>query len=385
MVAAFGALGCRQLAGIENIMPAPPTDAPGDTPAPGDAGRCGCPGCTQLAKMGVPSLPLSLVLVGADLFVLSYGPDVGQGALLRVPTSGTGDAAPEILQGNLTRPFSIAADATHLYWIGEDGKGGGIVEKYPLAGGSAVTLASGLPTHTLISTGDVLNPSNSYLALTATDVYFVEFPGGSPGGVDSVPIDGGVTRPFIPYNEADAGLTADSGLTDLNPVWAYAIATDGKSLFVLNVNATNGVGCFDGIFEVPLSGGPPKLVINPINYGGNLALAGNDVVFTEYATGTMTAAGTLSTVPKSGAPKGKVLDGMLGLPWAIAVDQGVAYLANLSDGTNKDTGTLVKVDVGGGRPATLASSIPAIEDLVVDSEYVYWVDSSCGTVMKIRK
>src|SRR5271156_5006891 len=83
-------LACRQLAGIEDIEATDASDA--RTHSKDSAGDdaldvvdnfgCGCPGCKTLAQ-GL-NLPASLLVVGSYIYFLSYGPEDGQGSLMRV-------------------------------------------------------------------------------------------------------------------------------------------------------------------------------------------------------------------------------------------------------------------------------------------------------------
>ena len=195
--------GCRQLAGIEDIRssandagrrPDSPTDSSStdeanSLPVPEAGFGCDCPTCTTLA-MGL-NAPASLALVGSFVYFLNYGPEDGQGSLMRVSTSGVGSA--ETVIGDLTRPFSIASDSTHLYWQAEDGKGAGTIVKLALSGGAPETLASGLSTlqGVLIASAPQY-PLTNDVAVTNADVYFVGFSGGQQAGILHVPIDGGV-------------------------------------------------------------------------------------------------------------------------------------------------------------------------------------------------
>ena len=54
--------------------------------ADGPPSMCSCAGCTTLAS--AQGLPLSLVIVSGYVYFLDYGPEDGEGALMRVPTGG---------------------------------------------------------------------------------------------------------------------------------------------------------------------------------------------------------------------------------------------------------------------------------------------------------
>ena len=62
--------------------------------------------------------------------------------------------------------------------------------------------------------------------------------------------------------------------------------------------------------------------------------------------------------------------------WGIAVDGTNVYW--IDSGPN-----VMKVSIAGGSPVTLASTALLPADLAIDTTYVYWTDSSAGTVMKV--
>ena len=65
-----------------------------------------------------------------------------------------------------------------------------------------------------------------------------------------------------------------------------------------------------------------------------------------------------------------------GGPNGIAADSLSVYW------TTNGSGTVMKVPLGGGTPATLAFGQNSPECIVVDSTSVYWTDPEGGTVMK---
>jgi hypothetical protein len=361
VVGVTGLGACRLIAGIHDVEA---TDASSDVAhPPGDAGACQCSGCTTLAKN--LNAPASLVLVDANLYVLCSGTDKDEGSLVRVPTTG---GSVETLEPNLTWPISIATDDTNLYWLAQNDANKGIVAKRPVAGGSVVTLASGQGTPGGASYSSV--PTNTLIALTKTDVYFVDWDDclglDSPDAVNRVPIDGGPVEVFL--SDIPLGLGADAS-TCLGGLWPIAIQTDGKSLFVMNTTGT----CFDVIFEVPLSGGSASLIADELTTPTNFALAGSDVVYLDQDT--------VQIIPQSGgAPK--QLTNQLPGPWTVLTDDTYAYC--LSNDLALGPGSIVKVKLSGGATTTLATSaVP--QAFVTDSENIYWVDSKCGTVMSAPK
>jgi hypothetical protein len=351
---AFAGLACRQIAGIEEIK------LPADAGNGDGAVSCDCPGCTVLDHD--LDLPLSLVLVGDGVYVLVYGSGPGKGSLVRVPTAG-GQA--QVVVGALTQPISLVADATNLYWMAVDTAGSGILERVAIAGGAPVTLATGLAVPDFFTSGVVQGPTNTLIALTATDVYFVNFIGGDPAGVRSVPVGGGDAGTLLADSLPDAGVLSTSEV--------YSIATNGQSLFAIEDNCL-----FSGIVSMPLSGGPLKVLTGDLTNPYDFTLSGQSIIFSDIGNGVN---GSVQSVPLSGgAPKFLAQD--LPVPWALLVDQGFVYCTNF--GSGPVPGSIVKIAQDGGKPEALAEA-PQPEDLVTDSEYVYWVDSVCGTLTKVAK
>ncbi len=345
-------LACRQVAGIEDIEP--------PRPAPDAGPRCACAGCTTLAA-GL-GFPVGIVLVGTDLFVTDYGPKPGEGALLRIPTAG--GPVERFLDG-ITHPSAIAADATHLYWLADDGKGHGFLETRAVSGGPVVELAHGLTAVPEVYMMLASAPTNSLLALTATDVYIVDF-GLHKGGILSVPKRGGPLGTFLKPALADAGT--------VSPVDTLAIATDKDSIVLIDSNTF-----FTGIVNAPLPSGQVRVIADNLLTPSNLASSGNDVLFCDI--GLSGRNGTLQSVPKSGGAATVLLSGLVS-PWAVVADDAFAYCASIGLPVG---GSIVKVALDGGPAIPLVPKTPQPFSLVVDSADVYWVDPVCKTVMKVPK
>ena len=68
----------------------------------------------------------------------------------------------------------------------------------------------------------------------------------------------------------------------------------------------------------------------------------------------------------------------------VAVDQDSVYWLQMGTGPSYADGEVMKAKLAGGAPVTLAHSAePA--SLVVDAQFVYWVSTSTGNVMRIVK
>jgi hypothetical protein len=379
VLAVLASLGaCRQLAGIEDIELSPEAGlhegGPGmeggrkeggpDGPEPTDAGDCGCDKCVTLASG--QSSPLSMVLVGTDIYFLNYGPEAGLGSLARVSTSG---GKVETLQGGLTHPLSLTTDGMNLYYFTEDPKNGGVIEKLPISAGTLTTLATKQGTMAgLISCETIQYPTTQFITVSATDVYWIGTSGGVGVNVMTVPIAGGASKAFLNAVPGEAGLAAA-----FEP---SAILTDGTSLFIIS----NDFSDYAGIIKATLSTGESVSIIEDLTTPDALALTATDLLFTDEAVSFTN--GTLQILPQAGGAN-TVLAKKLYAPWAVTTDATDAYWIN--SGNGNILGSLEKVPLGGGTATTLAGALEAAEAIAIDSTSVYWIDSDCGTVMKVAK
>ncbi len=158
--------------------------------------------------------------VGAPVAVDSANAYFGQyqpAALVALPLDGGAavSLAPAVLA-------ALVVDSQYAYWTeGGTGVADGSIQRVPLTGGSALTIASGL-----------VSPNS--LAIDATNVYWVDADQG--GSVESAPIGGGTARVLA------AGL---GGL--------YGLVVDSASAYTL-------VG--SEVIKVPLGGGAVTTIAN---------------------------------------------------------------------------------------------------------------------------
>ena len=112
--------------------------------------------------------------------------------VMMVPAAG-GNAVP--LATAQEFPFSLAVDATNLYW--SSGRGAGAIVKLPLPGGTPTTLASGTGL--------------ARIAVDATNVYFTSPNPSAPndGTVVRVPIAGGATTTLVNGQSSPEGIAVD--------------------------------------------------------------------------------------------------------------------------------------------------------------------------------
>jgi hypothetical protein len=132
--------------------------------------------------------------------------------VMKVPLGG---GAPTLIATS-TFPWSLAVDATSVYWLGNG------VMKAPKGGGTAIALTD--------SNGPIL-PTGS-IAVDATGVYWSSGPPAGTSGVNMVPLDGGTPT-------AVAALTSMPG----------PIAIDGANIYCADSSGD--------VIKVPLAGGAP--------------------------------------------------------------------------------------------------------------------------------
>lgn len=244
-----------------------------------------------------------------------------------------------LASGGIT-PYSIALDATSVYWANysNDGTYKGSVMKVSIAGGSAVTLAAGFECA-------------GGIAVDSSGVYF--------GGLMN---DGTGTSLFKVGLNGDAVKSLASSFMD-DP---FAIGPDG-----VYGTGWNGEGLT--IVRVPLEGGiatpvVPSSALRQTASSYGVAVDAHSVYWTFFGDPTTVMKAslgggmpvTLATVPGPG--------------FGIAVDATSVYF-----GTSK---AVMKIALDGGTPTTLASS--AGQGLAIDDTFVYFTDWS-STVKKVSK
>jgi len=253
-----------------------------------------------------------------------------------------GSASPPALvtlaSGSIT-PFTIALDATSVYWANYsyDGTYTGTIMKVSIAGGSSVTLATGLV-------------GASGIAVDDSAVYFGGLTNESGGGsLFKVGLNGGTVK------------TLASGFMD-DP---FAVGPSG-------IYGTGGDGNLT-VVRVPLDGGAPvpvvpssSLVQTASSYG--IAVDATSVYWTFFGSPT-----TVRKAPLGGGMP-VTLATLTGPGEGIAVDATYVYFGTGS--------AVMKVPLDGGTATTLATS-PG-QGLAIDDSYVYFTDWS-STVKKVSK
>jgi hypothetical protein len=237
-------------------------------------------------------------------------------------------------------PFTIALDATSIYWANYsyDGTYTGTVMKVSVAGGSPVTLATGLI-------------GASGIAVDGSAVYFGGLTKDSTGSsLFKVGLNGGSVK------------TLASGFMDdpfaIGPSGVYGTGDGGGGLTIVRVPLDGGAT----VPVVPSS----SLVQTASSYG--IAVDATSVFWTFFGSPT-----TVRKAPLGGGMP-VTLATVEGPGEGIAVDAAYVYFGTGS--------AVMKVPLGGGTPTTLASS--SGQGLAIDDSYVYFTDWS-STVKKVSK
>jgi len=220
-------------------------------------------------------------------------------------------------------PASIAVDATGVYWTNM--RGG--VMRMPLAGGPAVVLGGG--------------PQPYPLALDATHAYWAGV--GNPGSVMKVPKAGGTSVVLVPtyYSGGPQGLCLDSSAV-------YWCAPD--SVVKTSLTGTGGT------------------VIAWQTKCHSIAVDSTHVYWTEgYGSDRR-----VMKVPRSGGGAVSVLASGQEYPSGLAIDQTHAYW--IEEGRRR----VMKVPLSGGLPVTIASMQRPGGGIAVDAENVYWTTDVFG-------
>jgi hypothetical protein len=219
----------------------------------------------------------------------------------------------------------------------------------------------------------VLGASSAYVLLAAPGVIESVPPAGAEVGVlgrvpapasdmalggDSLWVTGGggVTR--VPLDGAPTSLVA-AGLSR-----AHAIASDGRWVFVVDVDATpTGMLRASRVLKIATSGGAPTVIGSHQGEVTDVALDGTSAYWADRLEGSILA------VPESGGePQALAHD--RGLPEQVLVDAKSVYWVE------KRSESLWKMPKAGGAPVQLAQDFAGFAHAVVHGESIAWVNEA---------
>lgn len=319
------------------------------------------------------SSPLVLAVLGAWALAGCGGDSSGPPA---VPPSedaaadgaqGPAPDVPVVLASGQKKPWSLALDRGHVYWVNADTMGGvyrvpkdggavaplldqpmGRVESFGLDESSVYVPARGVITAVPVGGGPARRiadaPSVTSLAVGAGRVFWVEVaPPGEKPTAKSVPVSGGVATEHALPLEA-ARLPAYFAVADADAVYVSFVTggiarvpTDGGAVTFLDAPGARGLatdptavvyGHREHVGAVPKSGGPPVEVVKAQSALG-VATDGRKIYFVEDEP-----RGRVLSVPRSGGPV-RVLAEDQANPHGIAVDETRVYWTCIDEGTIK--------------------------------------------------
>jgi hypothetical protein len=269
---------------------------------------------------------------------------VGTGTLKSVPLGG--GTVTTVFTG-LDAPGALATDGLNAVWA-ESWR----VAKGPLAGGAAMTLASGIAT------------SMARIAVDASHVYVLD-----PDFIKMLPKAGGTVEKLA----AARGTIGDSSMTGQD------VAVDGTSVYWTSAGAAGG----PTLQKVALAGGAPvtlsvdTTLTNPQDCDWRIALDTQNVYWSA-GSGQFPVGCKILKVPLNGGTTTTLVD--------------YAYLADFTvDGTNvyflelgSNPGSIRQIPVGGGNITQLVSNVFGTV-LVNDTAHVYWIDPRYATILQFPK
>ena len=230
----------------------------------------------------------------------------------------------------------------------------------------------------LVSGGDP-----SLIATDGVNVYWHNYGGGSSHTINYVPVGGGPEQTLEGTDLTDdmviksgvlywttydlmkrplAGASASVQLADIGGFGGGPLAVDDNFVYW-----ADGTGYF--VYKIPIAGGT-TIDLAPTDEVRDIATDGVGVYWLSDASvmSIPVGGGTPATLASSGIN-----------PGSIATDGTHIYWSNWSNLTGS---RISKIPVGGGSPTVLAQSDGIEEEMVIDATHAYWVETA-GQVKKV--
>lgn len=336
LAGAAGAVACSFFTTTDDLSGAAASDAGGDAAAASEASGTGLPppeggvsGPSSVFASG-QSRPTAIATDGTTLF---WTNQVAAGALMACPETGC-SPDPVSLVGVQHNPAALAIGGTtfwstlddNMVWAlyGVDGGFAGSKECYGTQTTASPTSLAPIPSGVIWAN----ESGSSVLGCNGDNGYPVSVAQTSPHALVT-----DATRAFwaagdkilsVPLGTkcGDNGVACDVIATGVH---AHAIAVD-----VLYLYWADDAG--GGIDSVAKSGGAPRNLTMNQNHPWQIALDGNDVVWTNFGSGTSND-GSVVRAAKAGSGAVTVIADALAQPWGIAVGATRIFWTNSGDGT----------------------------------------------------
>jgi hypothetical protein len=133
----------------------------------------------------------------------------------------------------------------------------------------------------------------------------------------------------------------------------------------------------DSIRSIGLAGGTPTTLVTGLDVVETIAVDADSIYFSDYLDANndpSTAVSFIGKAPLAGGSFVKLVDNIPGQVLGVAVGGGFAYWSNAN------AGTVNRVSIAGGDPATVARGQGVIYRLAADDSGVYWVNHGAAFV-----
>ncbi len=290
-------------------------------------------------------------------------------------TAGFCPAEPIVI--GVDQPYSIALDATHIYWTsaGAENK----VRRRPLAMSGTEDLATGqnLPRELAIDLANNQLFWSNYGQTTDAQVMALTIGSGPAAGLVSNEKKGvwglAMLNDNVYFaNQLEGTISRESVSTPAGPqvlalqqATPWDVAVDGQYVYWTN---------YDGgdVRRVGIGGGQQEVLASGQGNPVGIAI---DATHVYWATET---SGEINRVPLAGGTVEPIASGQT-KPTYVAVDASNVYW------TNFDNGTVARAPVAGGDVVVVAAGQNKPYYVLVDATQVYWTTLAGGTIMRAPK